>query len=347
MTQSTSHTTYVYAGLAGETVPGRPVESGLYRMHQESGEWEILTHGLPAAPEIRAVAIHPQQPNLIYVGTQEGPYRSTDHGAHWEKVNVPDHGLPVWSLLFHPHNPNHMYAGYENCELYCSDDAGDSWFPLPVSVRFPEITRAPNANPAKRILMLSGSPADPNVVYGAVEVGGVIRTTDGGAQWENLSHGQYMNDDVVDTHGVLVSRLEPEKVYGISRAGMFCSTDQGDHWQHVRLEPLSPKGLVYCRDIREVPGDPKTIWVAAGANFQSDVGALFRTRDGGITWARIDMGLQPAHTMFALAFDERQPQRMYCATNGGEVFGSTDGGENWSAYPLPEGKQLIYALACG
>lgn len=347
MAQSTPHTAYVYAGLAGETAPGRPVESGLYRMHQESGEWETLTHGLPTAPEIRAIAIHPQESNLVYVGTQEGPYRSTDHGEHWEKVNVPDHGLPVWSLLFHPHNPNHLYAGYENCELYRSGDAGDSWQAVPVSVRFPEITRAPNANPAKRILMLSGSTADPNIVYGAVEVGGVIRTMDGGAQWENLSHGQYLNDDVVDTHGILVSRLQPEKVYGISRAGMFCSTDQGDHWQHVRLEPLNAKGLVYCRDIREVPGDPKTIWVAAGANFQSDVGALFRTQDGGVTWARMDMGLQPAHTMFALAFDERHPQRMYCATNGGDVFGSTDGGESWKAYPLPEGARLIYALACG
>ena len=59
MTQATSHTAYVYAGLAGETVPGRPVEDGLYRMQQESGEWESLTHGLPATPEIWAIALHP------------------------------------------------------------------------------------------------------------------------------------------------------------------------------------------------------------------------------------------------------------------------------------------------
>jgi photosystem II stability/assembly factor-like uncharacterized protein len=240
-----------------------------------------------------------------------------------------------------------MFAGYENCEIYRSDDGGEHWQPLPVSVRFPEITMAPGANPAKRVLMLGGSPADPDVVYGAVEVGGMLRTMDGGEHWENLSHGQYLNDDIVDTHGVLVSRLRPGTVFGIARAGMFCSTDQGDHWQHVRLEPLNDKGQVYCRDIREVPGDPKTIWVAAGGNFMSDVGVLFRSTDGGMNWKRVDMGVQPQHTMFALAFDERHPARMYCATNGGEVFGSSDGGDTWLTHPMPEGATQIYALACG
>jgi hypothetical protein len=116
----------------------------------------------------------------------------------------------------------------------------------------------------------------------------------------------------------------------IGRAGLFCSRDQGLHWVSARLEPLNPKGQTYCRDIREVPGDPKTIWVAGGANFQSDVGVLFRSKDGGSSWMRMDMGVKPKTTMFAIAFDERQPKRMYCATSGGEVFASEDGGVSWA-----------------
>jgi len=81
-----------------------------------------------------------------------------------------------------------------------------------------------------------------------------------------------MNDDTVDMHGVLVSRWRPETVFSVSRAGLFRSMDRGEHWQTVLLEPLNPKGQTYCRSIREVPGDPKTLWVTAGANFQSDVG---------------------------------------------------------------------------
>ena len=94
---SNSQKTYVYAGLAGETAPGRMVKSGLYRMAVGNGGWEVANNGLPEAPEIRALAVHPQKPERVFAGTQDGPYRSDDYGDHWEKVNVGDHGLPVWS----------------------------------------------------------------------------------------------------------------------------------------------------------------------------------------------------------------------------------------------------------
>lgn len=340
-------TSYVYVGLAGETAPGRQVKSGLYRMAVGDNRWKQLKRGLPEAPAIRAIAIHPRQPEVVYAGTQEGPYRSTDHGEHWEKVPVPDHGLPVWSLLFHPRDPKVMYAGYENCEIYRSDDGGERWEQLPVLVRFPEITMAPGANPAKRVLGMAGSVSDPDVLYAAVEVGGILCTRDGGEHWENLSHGQYVNDDAVDMHGVLLSRQRPDTVFGISRAGLFRSDNRGEHWQYVRLGPLNEKGQTYCRTIRDVPGDPKTVWIAAGANFQSDVGALFRSTDSGLSWKRVDMGQQPQTTMFGIAFDEHHPQNAYAATTGGEVFGSQDGGTTWEAYALPKGASQVYALACG
>ncbi len=341
-----NRTSYVYVGLAGETAPNRVVKSGLYRMAVGDDRWELVTRGLPEAPTIRAIATHPERPEYVYVGTQHGPYRSTDHGEHWEGLDIRDHGLPVWSLLFDPRNPKVLYAGYENCEIFRSEDGGERWQQLPVTVRFPEVTVAPGANAAKRVLELAANPANPKEIYGAIEVGGIIRSLDGGEHWENMSHGQYLNDDTVDMHGVLVGCWRPGMVLAIGRAGLFSSTDQGEHWASARLEPLNPKGQTYCRDIREVPGDPKTIWVAAGANFQSDAGVLFRSTDGGSSWARVDMGVEPKTTMFAIAFDERQPQRMYCATSGGEVFASKDGGQSWAARHLPEGATQVYAMGC-
>ena len=258
---------YIYLGLAGETGRGRVVQSGLYRMADGGGEWEALLRGLPEAPAVRALAVHPLHPEIVFAGTQSGPYRSEDRGEHWEKVNLPDHGLPVWSFLFHPYDPDVMFVGYENCEICRSDDGGERWIRLPVSVRFPEITTAPGSNPAKRVLMLDASVSEPDHLYAAIEVGGTIRSTDGGEHWENLSHGQYLNDDAVDMHGVLASRWRPGTVFGIGRAGMFHSADGGDHWRHVTLEPMNPKGQIYCRDIREVPGNPRKLFVAAGAQF--------------------------------------------------------------------------------
>ena len=87
--------------------------------------------------------------------------------------------------------------------------------------------------------------------------------------------------------------------------------------------------------------------MAGGANFQSDVGVLFRSNDGGASWARVDMGVKPRSTVFALAFDARQPRCMYCATSGGEVFASDDGGLSWTEHHLPDGATQVYAMACG
>src|SRR5207249_10421246 len=115
----TAHrTSFVYVGLAGETAPGRPIKSGLYRMASGDDRWELVTRGLPEAPAIRAIATHPENSEIVYVGTQAGPYRSTDHGERWERVAISDHGLPVWSLLFDPRDSSVMYAGYENCEIF-------------------------------------------------------------------------------------------------------------------------------------------------------------------------------------------------------------------------------------
>jgi len=340
-------TPFVYVGLAGETAPNRPIKSGLYRMAVGDDRWELATRGLPEAPAIRALAVHPAEPGTVYAGTQQGPYRTRDHGEHWEKLDVPDHGLPVWSLAFDPRDARVLYAGYENCEVYRSEDGGEHWRRLPVTVRFPDVTVGPGSNPAKRVLKLAVNPADPDEIYGAVEVGGVIRSLDGGERWENMSHGQYLNDDTVDMHGVLVGRWRPGTVFAVARAGLFTSTDRGEHWASARIEPLNTKGQTYCRDIQETPGDPKTIWVAAGANFQSDVGALFRSGDGGASWSRVDMGVKPETTVFALAFDPRQPRRMFCATTVGEVFASEDAGATWVERHLPEGATQVYAMACG
>ena len=51
-------------------------------------------------------------------------------------------------------------------------------------------------------------------------------------------------------------------------------------------------------------------------------------------------------TLFALAFDARQPRHMYAAASGGEVFASADGGQSWAEHHLPEGATQVYSMAC-
>ena len=74
--------TYIYAGA--ET-------SGLYRLAPGREDWEELTNGLPESPSVCGIAIHPANPEVVFAGTQNGPYRSLDRGDTWERNGLSGH----------------------------------------------------------------------------------------------------------------------------------------------------------------------------------------------------------------------------------------------------------------
>ena len=117
--------------------------------------------------------VHPQHPEIIYAGTHSGPYRSDDRGDHWEALNVPGDGGEVWSLAFHPHDPNVMYAGYEPCAIHHSEDGGESWRKLNTDgVIFPHVsTYKPPL--ATRVIGMVADPSNPMDMYAAIEAGGL------------------------------------------------------------------------------------------------------------------------------------------------------------------------------
>ena len=73
-------------------------------------------------------------------------------------------------------------------------------------------------------------------------------------------------------------------------------------------------------------------------------------RDGlpyaGATWTRFDHGVRIDSTLMIIAASAQSPERVYCATRRGQVFGTEDGGRSWHACPLPAGVEGVYALSC-
>src|SRR5260370_2135215 len=99
-------TTRIYAGAAHGTTEGRTGHTGgSYRQTAGDARWERLRGGLPEDAEVRAIAIHPRDPRVIYAGTQHGPYKSPDSGDTWKSLGFPDADMAVWSLAFYPRNP--------------------------------------------------------------------------------------------------------------------------------------------------------------------------------------------------------------------------------------------------
>jgi photosystem II stability/assembly factor-like uncharacterized protein len=346
-----NHQTYVYVGVAGE---GANIGTGgLYRRADGDPEWRSIARGLPANPQVRALLVHPQNPAIVYAGTHLGPYRSDDRGDHWEALDAPRGD--VWSLAFHPHNPDVIYAGYEPCAISRSEDGGATWQQMNTErVRFPHITTyMPPLG--KRVIGIATDPSDPRDMYAAIEVGGLLASRDGGESWESIIDGPYVRNNTLDLHGVQASAAAPGNVYIITQVAMFRSRDRGQHWEHVRVEEMFPGGS-YCRGLLVAPDDPRTVYLAAGAGGGGapsgtvDAGALFRSRDIGETWERVDLGETPPSRMFQIAIDRAAPSHVYCCAYFGEVYSSHDGGDTWSKGQVPgplTRSRHVYPMVCG
>ena len=174
-----SGTSHVYVGTAAR-IPG--ALGGIFRHTVGSDQWELLGKGLPERMDVQAITIHPTDSSVIFAGSQNGPYRSRDGGASWEKLPFPDEGLEVWSILVHPRDPRTMYLGTSPVAVYRSDNGGDTWRKLPgvtspgrVKMNFP-----------CRVTRLAIDPSNPDEVYAGLEVDGVLRSRDRGETWEDV-----------------------------------------------------------------------------------------------------------------------------------------------------------------
>ena len=349
---------YVYAGASqfsknGQTAPS----SGLCRQGVGETEWQILSQGLPERAEIRAILVHPDNPHLLYVGTQHGPYRSTDGGAHWEELDFPDAGMAVWSLLFRPNDPQVVYCGTAPAAIYRSENGGDTWKRL----TFSQPSGMVEMGFPCRIIGLAADPNDPDAVYAGLEVGGIIRSKDGGDTWEDCSQAliQFAEQDylksrilsntdaegMMDTHALVLSAAQPGNVFLATRMGLFQSPDQGQTWADMEIWRSSP--LAYARDIQVAPGDPNTLYAALSPGALTLNGSVYRSPNLGQTWQRFDHDISPRSTMMTVALSRQDPQLVYCGTREGQVFGTQDGGTTWGESALPDGCQNVYTLACG
>ena len=324
--------TYAYVGA--ET-------SGLYRLSPGSDQWDELTQGLPADPIVPGVALHPSNPQVVYAGTQDGPYRSSDRGNHWERLDYPKSGAPVWTFMFRPGDPSVMYIGTAPGEIYRSVNSGDSWQKLPAAMGSNECAMAFPT----RVIGLTADPSDPNDVYAALEVAGVIRSSDGGDSWEEITGSLAPSEDTLDLHGIQCAAASPHTVYITTRQGPFIGPDRGREWIPVEFGNFSP--ITYTRDLKTAPHDPSLMYVSIGAAARSAQGALYRSRDLFRTFERVDHGIEATSTMMAVGVDPRSPNNIFCIARDGQVFGTVDDGANWTTYKLPDKAKELRGLAVG
>jgi photosystem II stability/assembly factor-like uncharacterized protein len=241
--------------------------------------------------------------------------------------------------------------------VYRSDDCGASWRRLPN----PGIKDRATAPFAVRVMRMVQHPTRPSEIYAALEVNGVIRTTDGGETWEDcsadllrLSELPHLKSKIVsdtfaegmlDGHAITISPADPDAVVLACRMGLFRSADKGKSWQDMEMKRFSP--ITYGRDVKVAPQDPKTMYCALSVAASSKDGGLYRSQDAGKTWKRFDK-VQVHGTIMSVGLHQTDPKQVYIgARYQGEIFGTQDGGETWASMPLPGPVKDIYSVACG
>lgn len=349
----------VLAGAAhGTGSSAGSIRGGLFRLDAERGRWTALTNGLPADVEVRALLVHPVDDQVVLAGTQDGVYRSIDGGIRWERLGFPDRDVAIWSLAIHPRKHHVLYAGAAPVALYRSTDGGDTWQRL-IGARSP--AHCERAGFDTRVIRITADPNHPDDVYAGLEVSGVIRSSDGGDTWRDMSAslikhaelphlksnvgGRHCGDceGMLDSHSIAISTAAPGSVFLAIRMGLFRSDDRGLTWYDTEIGRYSP--LTYCRDVIVSAHDPRSMYTCLSPAAVSDSGTLYRSTDLGASWRRIDHGVHCESTMMAIAENPRDPRQVFAVARTGQVFGTTDGGTSWCEFRLPDKVNDAYAVA--
>lgn len=311
---------------------------GLVLLQEQPYGWEVWerTDAPWAGRRVWALA---RAPGAILAGTDAGLLRSTDRGLSWETTLPGD----VRAILAHPARPGRLFAGTQPAAVWRSDDGSAGWREL-TGLGTPEERAGwhlPGATPLEtvplaRVGALASPPGAPETIYAGVEVGGVWRSDDGGAEWRACNAGPAG----LAVHQLVVHPLAPETLYIATDAGVYRSADGGARWDDLMVGA----GVAYTRAILTLPaaGPGEPVAILAGPAEVDPWGwaeepdgarcRLYRSTDGGERWRHVTSGLPPffAGPIGALAADPDDADIAWLGSWDGRIFMTRDRGLNWT-----------------
>nr|WP_293300693.1 glycosyl hydrolase [Allomuricauda sp.] len=199
-----------------------------------------------------------------------------------------------------------------------------------------------------RVTTVEGIPNDIFTYYMGATGGGVWKTTDGGATWNNISDGFFNTTGIGDItvapsdHNIVYVGTGESCIRGVKTShgdGMYKSTDAGKTWKHIGLTETRHIGEVYVH-----PKNPNWVYVAAQGNpwGKDEHRGLYLSKNGGESWEKIlyvsddsgivDMTVSDEDPNFMMVTSWQFQRKPWALTSGGpnsKVFKTTDGGKTW------------------
>jgi photosystem II stability/assembly factor-like uncharacterized protein len=310
---------------------------GIVRLDEVGDGWTV-TPSL-AGSGAQCLAVDPVDPETVFVGLREGGVRrSVDGGGSWVDCGLPEPG--VFSLAISAAD-GRVYAGTEPSRLFRSDDRGESWPELEALLELPSrpTWSFPPRPWTSHVRWIAPSPHDANLLLVGIELGGLMRSTDGGRSWQDHRPGAQL-----DVHSLAWHPTQPERAYEAGGGGAAFSTDTGESWQPAD----EGRDRHYTWSVAVEPAEPDCWYLSAStgpfaAHGRGDPQARIYRRRNGDAWRPLNGGLpEPLPAMpYALLATE---DRLLAGLSDGRLWESRDQGDSWMPLRL-RGSQLDALVA--
>ncbi len=298
----------LYVGTIGE---------GLWRSLDGGATFTCACDGMFVECHVRALAVHPRDQRILYLGSEQGLFRSDDGADHWRRVESPLAGLQIWSILLVPTAPEVILVGTCPARLFRSGDNGCTWSEAAVRMR-PDCPRIIHT----RVTALCGRGGDTPTVWAGVEIDGVYRSRDAGLTWQPVGTGLSSQDIHALAYVPGTNRLLASTNNDVNE-----SLDDGDTWRPLQLGTALP--LPYFRGLAQHSARPDVLLLGNGDAPPGTTGLVVRSLDGGVTWQPAKMPGRANSTMWNFAVNPADPDLSYANSVSGQVYRSTDGGASW------------------
>jgi hypothetical protein len=287
------------------------------RLDEDGDAWsvELSLRGSGA----QCLAVDPADADVAYAGLREGGVRrTTDGGRTWVDCALPAPG--VFSLAV-SRAGGAVYAGTEPSALYRSDDRGETWRELAGLLELPSrpTWRFPPRPWTSHVRWIAPSPHDGDLLLVGIELGGLMRSTDGGETWQDHRPGAQR-----DVHSLAWHPRVEGRAYEAGGGGAAWSEDGGETWTPAD----EGRDRNYTWSVAVDPEDPELWYVSASTGpFAAHRGRdpearIFARRDG--EWRPVTAEL-PAMAYAVLAAGGR----LFAGLADGQIWESGDRGDSW------------------
>ena len=312
--------------------------------------WQSSSTGL-GGRDVFSFYQMPDNPTVIYAGTNNGVYRSNDRGATWAftgtaQIKKPEKPEKPAKSPARNTRKKRAVVNWSPTQLGRYETVAASKRTSRQKSKGPAQKRGPKKEKPRIETGLAPGFAELNkevdditsftdgeghVALLAATMDGLYRTFDESRGWQKVTISGYESGGRVFT--VSTHKDTPRKIFAGTKQGLFISNDGGETWQHVERGPSDMSVKAIAQDPRDAQ------LVIVGTNQY-----VFRSTNGGRTWARRGGGL-PAGDFTSVVISPTNPDEvMVSEYSHGGVFRSTDKGYMWERIDVELPSNRVWTL---